>query len=65
MIDSVKAYSKLSILCDLHFILERRKLDVVDVNQGKAAPVFTLILTRWFKATEPPKLSINFLKLPG
>ena len=26
---------------------------------------FTLILTRWLKATEPQKLSINFLKLPG
>ena len=31
----------------------------------KLLQFFTLILTRWFKGTKPPKLSINFLKLPG
>ena len=31
----------------------------------KLLQFFTLILTRWFKATEPQKLLINFLKLPG
>ena len=31
----------------------------------KLLQFFTLILTRWLKATEPQKLSINFLKLPG
>ena len=31
----------------------------------KLLQFFTLILARWFKATTPQKLSINFLKLPG
>ena len=38
LILSVKAYP--SILCDLHFILERRKLNSMDINQRKAVTVF-------------------------
>jgi len=43
-------------LCDLHVIVERRKLNLVDVNQRKAVTFFLKqILTRCFKANYPKK----------
>ena len=49
-----ESLQQLPILCDLHVIVERRKLNLVDVNQRKAVTFFLKqILTRCFKANYP------------
>ena len=51
-----ESLQQLPILCDLHVIVERRKLNLVDVNQRKAVTFFLKqILTRCFKANYPKK----------
>ena len=56
LIFSVKTYKLLSILCDLHFILERRKLNSMDVNQRKAVTVFFTNSDMMVQGNKAPKI---------